>query len=175
MSRPPPTKPSVAGHGHDVADLYRRFGATVLRRCQRFLPPAEAEEAMHEVFVKLLENPEAFRGESSPATWLYRVSTRLCIDRIRVTNGRSALIAKHLHLLTPQCDTGEVGEARRFLDQLWRELDGELALIGMLYYVDGLTTAEIGRSLGVSDRTIANRLNTLTMRARKAAGEPDAQ
>lgn len=174
MSRPPPSKTegSRASAGHDVADLYRRLGATVLRRCQRFLPQAEAEEAMHEVFVKLLENPESFRGESSAATWLYRVTTRLCIDRIRVKSGRSALIARHLHLLTPQCDPGEVGEARRFLDQLWRDIDDELALIGMLYYVDGLTTAEIGRTLGVSDRTIANRLTTLTARAKKAAGEP---
>ena len=38
--------------------------------------------------------------------------------------------------------------------------------------VGGLTTAEIGRTLGVSDRTIANRLTTLTKRARSAAGDP---
>ena len=58
-----------------------------------------------------------------------------------------------------------------FLDALWRTLDDELALIGVLYYIDGMTTADIGRTLGVSDRTIANRLGRLADAAREAAGE----
>lgn len=172
MSRPTsPSKTPAAASDHDVAGLYRRFGATVLRRCLRFLPAAEAEELMHEVFLKLIENPASFRGESSPATWLYRVTTRLCIDRLRVQSGRNALIAKNVRMLTPQCDPGTHPEARVFLASLWRTLDEELAMIGMLYYIDGLTTAEIGRMLGVSDRTIASRLTALTNVAKAAAGE----
>lgn len=168
----PPPRASGQGDGdHDVADLYRRYGATVLRRASRFLPAAEAEELMHEVFLKLLENPASFRGESSPATWLYRVTTRLCIDRMRVQSGRNALIAKNARWLTPQCDPGTLPEARVFLASLWQTLDEELAMIGMLYYIDGLTTAEIGRMLGVSDRTIASRLTALTNAAKLAAGE----
>ena len=44
-------------------------------------------------------------------------------------------------------------------------------MIGVLHYVDGLTTAEIGRMIGVTDRTIANRLKALADAAKAAAGE----
>jgi DNA-directed RNA polymerase specialized sigma24 family protein len=62
-------------------------------------------------------------------------------------------------------------DARVFLKSLWRTLPEELALIGVHYYIDGLTTAEIGRMLGVSDRTVATRLRTLEQSARREAGE----
>lgn len=156
---------------HDIAELYRRYGATVLRRAQRFLADAEAEEVCHEVFLKLIENPTAFRGESSPATWLYRVTTRQAIDRLRARSRQAALRVRNGVVLRPQGDAGGIPEARVFLESLWSSLDEEHAMIGVLYYIDGLTTAEIGRTLGVSDRTIANRLTAIAGHARRAAGE----
>ncbi|MFO0746793.1 MAG: sigma-70 family RNA polymerase sigma factor [Myxococcota bacterium] len=158
---------------HDIEELYRVYGPTVLRRGRRLLPPAEAEELVQDVFLKLLERPSLFRGESSPSTWLYRVTTRLCLDRLRNRSRQTKLIVRHGPTMFAQSDSGGTPEARAFLDTLWRTLDEELAMIGMLYYIDGLTTADIGKTLGVSDRTIANRLAALTRIARQAAGESD--
>lgn len=152
---------------HDVDELYRRFGGTALRRALELLPRADAEEVVHEVFLKLLESPESFRGESSPATWLYTVTTRLCIDRIRSRTLRAELIGRHGPTLWQTEDRGATPEARVFLATLWRRLDPELTMVGFLYHHDGLTTAQIGRLLGVSDRTIANRLLALERAARE--------
>lgn len=158
----------------DIDALYRQYGPTVLRRGRRFLPPSEAEELVHDVFLKLLERPFLFRGESSPSTWLYRVATRLCLDRLRNRSRQTKLIVRNAPTMFAQNDPGGTPEARAFLDTLWRTLDEELAMIGILYYIDGLTTAEIGKTLGVTDRTIANRLAALAKIARQAAGEDDA-
>jgi len=125
---------------------------------------------VHEVFIKLLEEPRRLVGMASPATWMYQVTTRMCIDRLR-KRSRQARLLEHWVALHPGHDDGRTPEARAFLDALWRTLDDELALIGVLYYLDGLTTADIGRTLGVSDRTIANRLAKLASLARAAAGE----
>ncbi len=160
---------------HDIDELYRVYGPTVLRRSRRFLPPAEAEELVQDVFLKLLERPQLFRGESSPATWLYQVTTRLCLDRLRNRTRQTKLIVRHAPTMFAQSDPGGTPEARAFLDSLWRTLDEELAMIGTLYYIDGLTTADIGRTLGVSDRTIANRLAALARIARQAAGEDSSE
>jgi len=156
---------------HDVADLYRRFGGTVLRRALEMVPRADAEEVVHEVFLKLLEAPESFRGDSSPATWLYTVTTRMCIDRIRSRTLRDDLLGRHGPTVWATEDRGATPEARVFLATLWRRLDPELTMIGFLYHHDGLTTAQIGRLMNVSDRTIANRLEALERAAR--ALEPD--
>ncbi len=157
--------------GWDVSDLYQRFGPLVLRRCRRFLSPGDAEEVAHEVFVKALEHAERFRDESSPATWLFRVATRLSLNHLRDRRRQGALLTRHAPTVFPESTLATAPEARIFLASLWRTLDDELALIGVLYYLDGLTTAEIGRTLGVSDRTIANRLRSLEDVARRSAGE----
>ncbi|MFO0746769.1 MAG: sigma-70 family RNA polymerase sigma factor [Myxococcota bacterium] len=158
---------------HDVESIYRRYSSTVLRRAMHFLPRAEAEELVHEVFLRLLESPASFRGESSPATWLYTVTTRLCIDRLRSHTLHEALILNHSQTVWAKSDPGTAPEARAFLSSLWRRLDPELTLVGVLYYHDGLTTAQIGKIVGVSDRTVANRLDALTREARKVVGTPE--
>ncbi len=142
----------------------------MLRRGRRFLPQAEAEEIVHEVFVKLIEDPRRIHGEASPATWMYTVATRLCIDRLRKRSRHASLIDSYAASL-PDHDPGGTPEARAFLDALWSTLDEELAMIGVLYWIDGMTTADIGRTLGVSDRTIANRLGEIGRIARAAAEE----
>jgi len=43
----------------------------------------EAEDVAQEVFIKAYRSLESFRGASSFSTWLYRIATNLCIDRIR--------------------------------------------------------------------------------------------
>jgi len=167
MIRNPKTPASPIAE--ELAELYRRHAATVLRRGRRFLPPAEAEELVHEVFLKLVEDPRRLRGEASPTTWMYTVATRLCIDRLRKRARQSRLVEQYAACL-PGSDSGESAEARVFLESLWRTLDDELAMVGVLYWVDGMTTADIGRALGVSDRTIANRLTRIGELARVAAG-----
>jgi hypothetical protein len=66
--------------GHDHAEaLYRRFGAFVLRRARVLLGEDEAaEDALQEVFVRVLCHHDGFRSEAAPVTWLYRITTNYC-------------------------------------------------------------------------------------------------
>jgi RNA polymerase sigma-70 factor (ECF subfamily) len=43
----------------------------------------EAEDVAQEVFIKAYRSLDSFRGESSFSTWIYRIATNLCIDRLR--------------------------------------------------------------------------------------------
>ncbi|MFO0746542.1 MAG: sigma-70 family RNA polymerase sigma factor [Myxococcota bacterium] len=153
----------------DVAALYRRFGPMSLRRAQRFLPPHEAEEVLQDMFLKLIANPALIPADLAPAAWLHRVVTRMCIDRLRASRRYASLVERHERDAFVESDSGLVAEARAFLASLWARIDPELVHIGVLYYLDGLTTAAIGRELGVSDRTIANRLKQLAAEARAAS------
>lgn len=157
----------------DVEALYRRFGPVVLRRVRRFVPESEAEETVHEVFLKVIERIGSFRADSSPATWLYRLTTNHCINRARDHARRRELLAAHGPPAWQEHDSAPP-DARLFLEQLWRALDPELAEIGVFYFLDGMTTAEIGRVVGVSDRTIASRIKRLQNLARRAAAEEGA-
>jgi RNA polymerase sigma-70 factor (ECF subfamily) len=166
-----PPRPDEHQHQAHADELYRRFGPLVLRRARRFLGPTEAQDIAHEVFVRVLTDKASFTADTSPVSWLYRVTTRLCLNHLRDQQRQHELRLRHGPTELMTFDPGHTPEARAFLDALWRTLDEELAMIGVLHYLDGLTTADIGRMLGVSDRTIANRLKALTTAARRAAGE----
>lgn len=149
----------------DVAELYREWGPMVFRRILRFYDPVEAEEVLHEVFVKVLENTDSFRDDASPSTWLYRIATNHCLNRLRNSRRRRELLAEHgadlypTHLASSQ-------EASFLLAELWKRLPEDLLQIAVYYHVDGMTHAEIARVLGVSRRTVGNRLQELEELAR---------
>ncbi len=155
----------------DIDDLYRRYGGLVLRRIRRFYSDEEARDVLQEVFARAIEKQGSFRGESSPGTWLYQLTTRHCLNRLRDARRRRELLSE------PDPDawwspgsTGARQEQSLLVRQLWRVLDEELAEIGIYYYLDGMSHAEIAEILGVSRRTVGNRIAELERRARVAAG-----
>lgn len=57
----------------------------VLNRVQN---AEDAEEITQNVFIAVFSKPEAFRGESSISTWLYRIAINKCIDHLRKKQSR---------------------------------------------------------------------------------------
>ncbi len=57
--------------------MYQQFVfATALRFTQNY---DDADDISQEVFIKALNNLSSFKGESSIKTWLYRITTNMCI------------------------------------------------------------------------------------------------
>lgn len=151
----------------DVGELYRRCAPALHRRIRRFFRGDEAEEVLQEVFVIVLERREQFRGESSPSTWLYRIATNHCLNRLRNQARRRELWLESSDELWYGRAEPASQEAATALSRLWRELPEELVSIGVYHYVDGMTHDEIARLMGVSRRTIGNRLKELEEAARR--------
>jgi len=64
--------------------LVTRYQGKIISYAARMLSDQdEAEDVAQEVFVKAYRSLESFRGASSFSTWLYRIATNLCIDRVR--------------------------------------------------------------------------------------------
>lgn len=146
----------------DIAVLYQRFGPMVLRRIRRFYVGDEAQDVLQEVFMRAMDKQHSFRGDSSPGTWLYALTTRYCLNRRRDERRRQELLAEHELAV---CWSGKVERERQeqevLVRQLWKDLDEEMALIGIYYYLDGMSHAEIAELVGVSRRTVGNRLQEL--------------
>lgn len=157
----------------DIAALYARYGGMVYRRVLRFFNAQEAEEVVQEVFERALTRFSSFRGDSSPSTWLYRLTTRHCINRKRDAARRAELWREHAPGALPLPMTPADQDAVTLLHELWRDLDEELLLIAVAYHVDGLSHAEIAAQIGCSRRTVGNRLEALTRLARQHGGVDD--
>jgi len=150
--------------------LYRQYAATVLRRAMRFYDRHEAEEVVHEVFMRVWDAMNDFRGASSPVTWLWRITTNHCLNRLRDSKRRAELLVERAGEVPGTRQTSTDAETALFLRQIWRSLDPELTVVGMYHFVDGMTQDQIGHILGCSPRTVGNRLVAIRAHARQVAG-----
>jgi RNA polymerase sigma-70 factor (ECF subfamily) len=155
----------------DIDTLYRDYGGIILRRVRRFYNGDEAEDVFQEVFMRIIDKLDTFRGESSMVTWLYQITTRYCLNRLRNSQRRQALWEERSDAIYwSQPITPANQEKQALYNQIWRALDEDLLNIGVYYYLDGMTHAEIARILGVSRRTVGNRLIELQRRAKEVGG-----
>jgi RNA polymerase sigma-70 factor (ECF subfamily) len=87
------------------------------------------------------------------------------LNRLRDSARRSELLAQHGEQ-APSGAPPAAAEHALLIGELWRQLPDDLLEIGVYYHVDGMSHDEIAAILGVSRRTIGNRLEELTQRAR---------
>ncbi|WP_042454368.1 RNA polymerase sigma factor SigW [Neobacillus dielmonensis] len=65
----------------DIVELYKN---SIFQLCFRMLGNRhEAEDLAQEAFIRAFVNIESFNQDLKFSTWLYRIATNLCIDRLR--------------------------------------------------------------------------------------------
>src|SRR5688572_26961999 len=71
-------------------ELVRLYDTRVFRLVLRMLGDrAEAEDVAQEVFITVFKSIDGFRGDSKLSTWLYRVATNHCKNRIKYLDRRA--------------------------------------------------------------------------------------
>ena len=142
-----------------VDALYRTYGPAVLRRARAILgDETAARDAMQEVFVRVLQSGDAFRKEASPMTWLYRITTNFCLNTIRDGGRRAQLLREQAP--PPAEAAPPSSETRAQVAQILGRVPEELREIAVYYFVDQMSHDEIAALIGVSRRTVGNRVET---------------
>ncbi len=78
-----------AGDRRAFDDLVRRHQDRIFNVCFWYLNDyQEADDAAQEVFIKLFQSLKTFRGESSLATWLYRITMNTCKNKSKSADFR---------------------------------------------------------------------------------------
>ena len=137
--------------------LYEQHSRSVYRRALRLLGDKEgASDAMQEVFERVIGSGGGIPPEPTATAWLYRVTTNLCLNRLRDRNRQRALLAS-------KYATGAVapaiGETRTMVGDLLNRIPEELHDVAIYFFVDELTYDEIADLLGISKRTVSSRLS----------------
>lgn len=155
----------------DVAELYRRYGPMVLRRCRRLLRDEEkAVDAMHDVFVEILRREDALTA-GAPSSFLYRAATNVCLNKLRGARRRPEDADDAL--LMSIADSGEPGGQSMARAMLGKLFGGELEstrTIAVLHLVDGMTLEEVAAEVGMSVSGVRKRLRGLKERVAALEG-----
>ncbi len=151
--------------------LYDRYGPVIFSRCRAILGNDEdAMDAMQETFARVIKHRAAFRAESSPLTWMYRISTNYCLNQLRNRSGRREKRHINRELLVGDGTTppdAERADDVRVIRRLLAETDEQTRAIVTYLYFDDMTREEAARMVGISLPTLRKRLRHFMKRSRR--------
>lgn len=149
-----------------LTELYRRYGPFIYTRCVRLLGDrAAAEDATQETFMRVHRHLDKAPGPGEALAWVYRIATNYCLNEIRDRKLRPASQQDVAETLGE--DLGAALANRDVAARIVRRSPEKLRLPAWLHHVDGLDQGEVARVLGVSRRTVGNRLAEFAEHARK--------
>lgn len=170
--------------GHpNFEEIYSTYQEIVRRICLRMLhDPTEAEDATHDVFMRVLQKLHTFRGESAFSSWLYRVTTNLVLMRFRKNKGNPMLLTGSLEdNLSPQIR----GAGRdRCLEWATDRIDLEAAIrrlphgnrrVFVLHDIEGYRHKEIANHFGCSIGNSKSQLHKARRRLRTLLGRQETE
>ncbi len=107
--------------------------------------------------------------------WIYRISTNYCLNLLR-DRARAAEPTAPDEL--PETDGAALSLDLRFVNldtaqRLITRAPEKLQEVAVLYYLDGLEQEQVAETLGISRRTVINRLQEFIERSRKFIGKEE--
>jgi len=171
-------------------ELVRRHDRSVLRLALSIVRSQEdARDVYQDAFLKAFRSIGEFRGECAFSTWLYRIVTRLCLDRARRDGARPRLpdgrepghpesagpdAAARLPETRPGGDPERMlaaAETRRRIAEALRMLSDRERLVFELRHDQGMRLAAVAEILETTEETVRNCLYRAHQRLREALGD----
>jgi len=125
---------------------------------------AEAEEVAQEAFLRAYRGVASFRGEAKLSTWLYGITSRLCLNRLAA--GERRLIRQGEEVLDRLAGAGadpsmevERSEVEQALHRAIAELPEDRRIVVVLRDIEGLSYEEIAAALDLELGTVRSRLS----------------
>jgi RNA polymerase sigma-70 factor (ECF subfamily) len=171
----------LAANG-DTAAFERVYHAHVPRvygLARRMAGPEAADELTQDVFVRVWQKLDSFRGESSFGTWLHRLAVNVIIERFRTLGtARGRFLAdSEAALDVAQAPIRSRPDLGMDLNAAIERLPEGARTVFVLHDVEGYRHEEIAQLLGVSAGTSKSQLHRArhTLRALLNAERPQPQ
>lgn len=159
------------GDQYAFAALVERYQRRVYTLALRMTNSAEdAADLSQEAFLNVWRGLSSFQGGSSFSTWVYRLTSNVCIDFLRREKRRRAASALSLddetaNLADTVPDRGpspqeslERREAKQALERGLAQLSEEHRQVLALRELGGLSYVEIAAVLGLEEGTVKSRI-----------------
>jgi len=145
-------------------ELIERYQNRVYNTAYRIMGNHEdALDLAQESFIRIYKNLKNFKGRSSFSTWLFRITTNLCLDELRKRKRKPELQEENFQNIYKEEDNPERISLSRELNQLIQEkidlLAPEQKIVFTLREFQGLSYQEIADITGISIGTVKSRLS----------------
>ena len=154
--------------GLEVEPLYRRYHRQAYGLAWTLLKNEEdAHDAVQEAFVKVLRHSARFESRASHYSWLYRIVTNVCLDKLRKRRGKREIGLDPVCESQPPAPKSSAYEPavaydarvlRSALGESIAELSEEHRAVIMMREFEGLTYDEMADNCECPRGTIMSRL-----------------
>ena len=142
-----------------LRELYDRhapwLSARLTRRCS---DPDVVADALQDCFQAVWTDAGRWRGDGDVAAWLWGIAIRRLVSRLR---GRRQV------LVVPLDDADRPGRTPTDVSAALGRLSPEMRAVVQVTVLDGLTSKEAGRLLGIPENTVRTRLHRAKARLRE--------
>lgn len=148
-------------------ELYKRFSSKMFGVCLRYARNYhDAEDLLHEGFIRVFEKMKDYRGDGSLNGWMRRIMVTTAINYYRKKNTSLFEFDSRDSLLVGEENYEDVisyMSANELLDYIQQMPDGYRTIFN-LYVIEGYKHTEIAELLNISENTSKSQL----LKARKA-------
>lgn len=145
-------------------ELWNRFSGKLLSLCVRYCKNTEeAEDALMEAFVKIYNNMNRFRYQSSLETWMRRICVNVSINKIRARKNIWQELSESEYELGYKDHSFDNLQLEDLFSLINKLPDGYRMVFSM-FAVEGFSHKEIAKELGIDEGTSRSQL----AKARKA-------
>lgn len=139
-----------------VTDLIERNGSRIMMIIQGYCSSREdLEDLFQEICIRVWNNIDYFRGDSSEETWIYRIAVNTALNFVRSSSKKIKTVPLLDIDLTDYNDSSS--SAIKRLYELIRRLDMVDRALVMLW-LENLRYDEIGLIMGISAKNVSVRL-----------------
>ena len=155
-----------AGDAEAFSELVRRHERVVYNLAYRYMrDSASADDMAQEAFLKAYRLIKGYRGDCRFSTWLYRVTSSVCLTELARRKRRGEVELKPGHMQGPSGIVAPVtpNDSHEIVRRCVTRLPERYAEILTLYYLQELSYEEIAESMNIPMGT----LKTWMHRARR--------
>ncbi len=148
-----------------LTDLYANYFPSIYSHCCRFLQSsAGARDATQETFVRVMARGIVVTCEKGALRYLYRTSTNVCLNILSKQKMEMRAVAA-LAMYAPYARCSGFAD-REFILALLARCGEDGAQVAIMHYVEGMSQVEIAEVLGITRKTVFNRLRKMAFIAR---------
>lgn len=152
------------GDTEAFSELVRRHENSVYNLALRYTrDPTRAEDLAQEAFIKGFRLLKGFRGDCRFSTWMYRVTSSVCLTELKRTGRRQETALEAWHERGEATDEPENRDRAELIRRCVNTLPPRYAAIMTMYYLEELPYDEIANAMEIPVGT----LKTWMFRARK--------
>lgn len=149
--------------------LYRRHAPWLTVRLSRRCRDVDTvDQAVQDTFVAVWRKPSAYSGRGEVAAWLWGIGIRRLIDQLRRRPGIAWLPVPDVDVLVSAEDVVLLGVEHGDVARAMERLSPELLAVVQATVLDGLTTREAARLLGIPAGTVKSRMSRARIEMREA-------